>query len=244
MVFFYYFLTNVFFYFLISFRSVDVKNFQSKFKRAEEQASKINLPGAHSDGDAVNGENIPEWVAIFQQFFEYKKSHPSKSVQEEQRREERRTMQRTILPPVQPLGEHTNIITNETSNSRSRRETSNSLVVDGGTMTVVPVANSTSTTPRPVNTRRISITSVNRRNGGHQVSSNLASNAHFDRAGIIEALNESNRSLFRRSYKEVIEDLDLVKERLVQARNENDHDEVELYNNLRKKLLDELQATN
>ncbi len=111
-------------------------------------------------------------------------------------------------------------------------------------MTVLPVANSTSTTPRPVNTRRVSITSVNRHSGVHQVSSNLGSNTHFDRAGIIDALNESNRSLFRRSYKEVIEDLDLVKERLVQARNENDHDEVELYNNLHKKLLDEQQSAN
>jgi hypothetical protein len=231
-----------FFLFFISFRSVDVKNFQSKFKRAEEQASKMSLPGAHSDGDGDLGESIPEWVAIFKQFWEFKKSHPSKSAQEEQRREVRRTMQRTILPPVQPLGEATNQIVNETSASRSRQATSNSLIVEGGNMIVLPASNSTATTPRPMNVRRVSTGSQSRRTSG-LVTNSTGSDSHREISSFMEAMNASNRSLFRRSYKEVLEDYDMAKQRLAQARADNDDDDEKLYSNLLKKLETELYSS-
>ncbi len=233
----------IYFFCFLSFRSVDVKNFQSKFKRAEEQAVEMLLPGAHSVGDGTHGENIPEWVAIFQQYWEHKKSHPSKSAQEEQQREERRTMQRTILPPVQPLGGTTDQLFNETSSSRSHQLSSNSLIVESGSMAVVPVVNSTIATPRPVNSRHISTGGFSRRGSSSQASLVSASHRHHDMQGIMDAMNSSNRALFRRSYKEVLEDFDLVNERLVRARTENDRDGVELYNNLCKKLVDELHAT-
>jgi hypothetical protein len=50
----------------------------------EEDASKLTIPGAHSSGVAEDEENIPEWVTIFQQFWEYKKNFPSKTAQKEQ----------------------------------------------------------------------------------------------------------------------------------------------------------------
>jgi hypothetical protein len=72
-------------------------------------------------------------------------------------------MQRTVLPPVQPLGGATNRIVSETSTSRSRSISSTSLIVEGGSMAVVPVINATTaTTPRPVNTRRVSTGSLTR----------------------------------------------------------------------------------
>ncbi len=136
------------------------------------------MPGAHSNGDVVNGENIPEWVSIFQQFWEHKKSHPSKSVQEEQRCEEHRMMQRTILPPAQPLGGRTNHIINETSTNRSRQHSSNSLIVQNGSMAVVPITTSAMTTPRPINSRHVSTGSLTCHGNIGNGSSNSASNMH------------------------------------------------------------------
>ncbi len=66
---------------------------------------------------------------------------------------------------------------------------------------------------------------------------------HPETSHFLEAMNASNKSLFRRSCKEVLEDLDMVKERLAQARYNNDADEIELYNNLCKNLLAELQSS-
>jgi len=92
----------------------------------------MTLPGAHSAGDSADGEDLPEWVSIFQRYWEYKKSHPSKTVLEEQKQEVRCTMQRTILGPIQPLGEITNEVVNETSSAKSKHKTSKSLIVEGG----------------------------------------------------------------------------------------------------------------
>ena len=84
------------------------------------------LPGAHGTNDGEDGEDVPEWVSIFQQYWEDKKHHTSKSLQEEQKREERRTMQRTILAPLPPLGYNINELVSETSTSTSRQPSSNS----------------------------------------------------------------------------------------------------------------------
>ncbi len=186
------------------------------------------------------GDNLP---AV--QFSEHKKHHPSKSVQEEQRREQRRTMQRTILHPIQPLGEPTNQLVTETSTSRSRQQSSNSLIVEGGSMALIPISNSASTTPRPVNTRHVSSGSLSRRGSNGQILSTTSSNnnMHPELSHFMEAMNASNKSLFRRSYKEVLEDYDIVKERLVRARQDNDVEAEDLYNNMRKNLEAELQST-
>ncbi len=77
-------LFNVYFY-ITSFRLVEPKNFQSKFKRAEGHAMWLSLLGAHSNGMGEEGENIPEWVAIFYQFHKLKQSNPSKAAVEEQK---------------------------------------------------------------------------------------------------------------------------------------------------------------
>jgi hypothetical protein len=121
-------------------------------------------PGAHSTTDGEDGEDVPEWVPIFQKYWEHKKHNPSKSAQEEQKLEEPRTMQRTILPPVPPLGPCGNQIVNETSSTKSQQPYLNSLIVDGGSMRVVPVAQSTTTSPRTVSSRRVSTGSQSLRN--------------------------------------------------------------------------------
>jgi hypothetical protein len=136
---------TVLYLFFSSFRLVEPKNFQSKFKRAEEQAMRLSLPGAHSSGMGEVGENIPEWIAIFHQFHEHKKSNPSKAVVEEQKRSERRTMQRSIFTPAQPFGNvvSSDQLPNESSTATACHPSTNTLVVNGGNMTVVPVSHST-----------------------------------------------------------------------------------------------------
>jgi hypothetical protein len=116
----------------ISYRRISAKEFQVKFNIAEELAAKMMLPGAHSAGDSADGEDLPQWVSIFQRYWEYKKSHPSKTALEEQKREVGRTMQRTILGPIHSLGEITNEVVNETSSAKSKHKTSKSLIVEGG----------------------------------------------------------------------------------------------------------------
>jgi hypothetical protein len=198
----------------------------------------MTLPGAHSAGDSADGEDLPEWVSIFQRYWEYKKSHPSKTALEEQKREARRTMQRTILGPIQPLGEITNEVVNETSSTKSKHKTSKSLIVEGGKMIVVPAVNSTGTTPRPCNSRRVSTSSqCQQKNSIHSTAA-----PHPEIAGMLSFLKESNNNLFRRSYKEILEDLDLMKSRLENARATNDFDAIKLYDGICKKLVSELQG--
>jgi hypothetical protein len=142
---------------------------------------------------------------------------------------------------VQPLGGQTTGIVNETAANRSRQLTSNSLIVEGGTMEVVPVSNSTAITPRPVNARCVSTGSQRHRSSGQQPNS--LSNSRPEISHFMEAMNASNRSLFRRSIKEILEDYDLVKNRLAQARSDDDAEALDLYNNLRKNLEAELQSS-
>ncbi len=56
-------------------------------------------------------------------------------------------------------------------------------------------------------------------------------------------MNTSNRTLFQRSVKEILEDYDLVKDRLAQARADDDADALDLYNNLHKNLESEIQSS-
>jgi len=49
-------------------------------------------------------------------------------------------------------------------------------------------------------------------------------------------LKESNNYLFRRSYKDFLEDLDLMKSRLENARATNDFDAIKLYDGICKEL--------
>jgi hypothetical protein len=64
-------------------------------------------------------------------------------------------MQRSILAPIQPLGGPTDTVPIETSSNESRHPTSNSLIIPGTTMAVIPIAQSSSTF-RPQKTRRVS----------------------------------------------------------------------------------------
>jgi len=199
----------------------------------------MSLPGLHNTSNGDDDENLPEWVSIFQRYWEYKKSHPSKSAQEEQKREIRRTMQRTILPPVQPLGDKVNEVVNETSSSKGKHKSSNSLIVESGKMIVLPTKQSTLTTPMPTNSRCVS--SSAQCSAHNQLQSSNFATARPELSEIAEFMKQNNENLFRRSYKEILEDLDAMKLRLDNARANNDFDAIEMYNSLYKKLVSELK---
>jgi hypothetical protein len=73
-------------------------------KQAEDMATKLLLPGAHSGSPGEEGEQLPHWVELFHRYFELKKNQLSKSASQDQVRFQIRTMQNTILPPPEPLG--------------------------------------------------------------------------------------------------------------------------------------------
>ncbi len=129
---------------------LEQKNFQSKFKRAEEHAIRLLLPGTYSNGIGEVGENIPEWATIFHEFHELKKSNPSKAVIEEQKQIKSHTMQRSIFTPAQPFGNvvPSDQLPNESSNATACHPSTNTLVVNGGTMSIVPVCHFTATSKK------------------------------------------------------------------------------------------------
>lgn len=61
-------------------------------------------------------------------------------------------------------------------------------------------------------------------------------NMHPEISNLMEAMNASNKSLFHHLYKEVLEDYDIVKERLVRAHQDNNTEAEDLYNNMHKSL--------
>jgi hypothetical protein len=183
-----------------SFHPVDAKNFQSKFKRAEEAATKMLLPGTHSTNDGEGGEDVPESVSIFQQYWEHKKSHPSKSMQEEQKREERCTMQHTILAPVPLLGSNINELVSEISTSKSRQPSTNSLIVEGGSMRVVPTVQSTATKPRPITGRRVSTSSQSLRNSNGQTATSSCCSSDNRLSEMMEMMEPSSWKLYQKSF--------------------------------------------
>ncbi len=65
-------------------------------KQAEDMATKLLLPGAHSGGPGEEGEQLPPWVELFHRYFELKKNQLSKSASQDQVCFQIWTMQNTI----------------------------------------------------------------------------------------------------------------------------------------------------
>jgi hypothetical protein len=89
------------------------------------------------------------------------------------------------------------------------------------------------------NSRRVS-TSAQCSAHNQLQSSNFAT-ANPELSEIAEFMKQNNENLFRRSYKEILEDLDAMKLRLDIARANNDFDAIEMYNSLYRKLVSELK---
>ncbi len=106
-------------------------------------------------------------------------------------------------------------------------------------MSVVPVSHSTASGTEKKNSRRVS-TDISPVPKGRGTSG--SNNIRSDLSQMLEVMNTSNRALFQRSLREVLQDQDDVMERLALARQENDASSEALYETLRKKLEAELNA--
>ncbi len=120
-------------------------------------------------------------------------------------------MQRSILAPVQPLGGPTDTVPVETSSNEARHPTSTSLIVTGTTMTVAPIAQSTSIT-RPQNARCVSNNIPTNHSSNGSLCNLSGTNLHPEFQQMMEVMTASNRDLFHCSFREVLQDHDEVME--------------------------------
>jgi hypothetical protein len=150
-------------------------------------------------------------------------------------------MQTSILTPNQPLGiVQSNQPRNETSTGEATRPSSHSLVTQGSSIEVAPVSHSTAaTTTRKRNARRVS-SDISPHTDG--CGSTRSSNVRAEISQMMEAFTQSNNALFRRSYKEILQDHDDVMDRLAAAHTTNNQDRLLFYENIRKKIEAELAA--
>jgi hypothetical protein len=101
-------------------------------------------------------------------------------------------------------------------------------------MTIMPVSHSTASGAKKRNFRRVSTDVSPVPKGRGTLGS---SNIRPDLSQMLDSLNNSNRALFRRSLREVLQDRDDVLERLAAARQANDTRSEALYESLHKKLV-------
>jgi len=245
-----FFTTNVPIYFAsggicAAYRSINVKKFQTKFKKAESEAEKSYLQGAHSSAAGAAGESIPEWMAIFHRYFDLKKSAPPKSKRSAEFRTQLQTTQRTLLQPSQALGssdQDPNLLT-EHSSSSARHPSAKSLVASGGTITLVPINSrdsrnnnarrATSVSPVPVDSGA-SATG----NGGTARGVNGSSLAQMP--DFVSAMNTNLRILMKRSFREINADYEAAANGLTMAERAGDRRRINFYENACKALQDEL----
>jgi hypothetical protein len=80
-----------------------LKNLQTKITEAEARAENMLMQGAHSNGPAEDGKNVPVWEDVFRKYFELKKSSISKSARQVQFWTALQTMRNTLLAPADAL---------------------------------------------------------------------------------------------------------------------------------------------
>jgi hypothetical protein len=205
----------LFVYSIVSFRPVTYKAFQQKFKQAEDMATQMLMPGAHSNRPGEEGEQLPPWMVIFHRFFELKKNQLSKSAAQEQLRIQIRTMQNTILPNVEPLGAE-NATTEQRSEVATQRNNNvlasvNSSVAPGGTLTLsaIPTATARNNERNAIPT---AIGSNNERSVRRRVSSGERRNnsgsarSVCEVSSLVEMMQQNTRALLRRTFAEVQRD--------------------------------------
>jgi hypothetical protein len=130
-------------------------------------------------------------------------------------------MQRSPFTPAEPF---VNVVPsdqlpNKMSNSVTCHQSTNTLVVNGGIISVGPFSNRNACDAKITRTVSTNISPVPK---SHGASGSKSSNVCPDLSQMLEAMNNSNRALLCRSLCEVLQDLDDVLERLARARQVND----------------------
>lgn len=216
-----------------------MKNLQTKITEAEAQAEKLLMPGAHSNGPAEDGENLPVWVDVFRKYFELKKSSISKSAWQEQFRTALQTMRNTLIPPAEALDTRTSSVTRDgaTVEAHTTHPASKSLIAPDGTITLVPAVISNSQTSSSRNVRqRVG-------NAGSTGAGLGITGTGIDRfPEMMMMMNNHTRQLLRRPFQEVHGDYKEAKENLAAAIAANDHGDISFYRAALNALEDELKS--
>jgi hypothetical protein len=225
---------------LHSYEPVTLKSLQTKITEAEAQAERLLMPGAHSNGPAEDGKNLPAWVDVFQKYFELKKSSISKSAWQEQFRTALQTMRNTLIPPAEALDTRTSSVTwdGATVEAHTTHPASKSLIASDGTITLVPAVISNSQTSSS-------------RNVHHRVGNAGSTGAGLGITGtgidrflemMMMMMNNHTRQLLRRPFQEVHGDYKEAKENLVASIAANDHGDISFYCAALNALEDELKS--
>jgi hypothetical protein len=142
-------------------------------------------------------------------------------------------MQRSLFTPEEPFGNvvPSDQLLNECSTAMACHPSTNTLVVNGGTMSVVSGSHSTAPSSKK-NSRHVSNDISPLPKGLGMV---VPTNVHPDLLQMLNTMNNSNHALFHRSLCNVLHDQDDMMERLALARRANDTMSETLYDNLHKK---------
>jgi hypothetical protein len=219
------------------FRPIALKAFQQKIKQAEDMATKLLLPGAHSDHPGEEGEQLLPWVEIFHRYFELKKNQVTKSAAQEQLCVQIQMMQNTILPPPKPLGteDATAELLSEVATVRnSNLPLVNSSIRSGGTLILIPISTATSNNNRNFRHMVSNVPSTNNVNG--------AACSIGDILSLVEMMNQNTRVMFHCPFAEVQRDYKTSMLALERARGDNDDSRVKFYELAVHNLFKELQS--
>jgi len=223
---------------LVRYRPITAKAFQQKFKQAEDYALQLWLPGAHGCGPKEDGEHLPAWVKVFHKYFEEKKAQASRTEAQEAARIQIRTMQRTILPPPEPLGSEnvtTELRTEVAPARRNNHASLNSSVAPGGTLTVEPITASGNNSSRNVR-RRISCAATTTTSGSGGLGRSIS-----DFSSLVDLLNMNTRTLMQRPFRDIESDYERSVAALEKARTEGNEHKERFYEVAVRNLFEELQ---
>ena len=224
--------------YLVRYRPIAAKAFQQKFKQADDYALQLWLPGAHSCGPKDDGEQLPAWVKVFHKYFKEKKAQTSRTEAQEGARIQICTMQRTILPPPEPLGSEnatTELRTKVAPARRNNHASLNSSIAPGGTLTVDPITASGNNSSRNVR-RRISRAATTTTSGSGGLRRSVS-----DFSSLVDLLNMNTRTLKQRPFRDIESDYERSIANLEKARAEGNEQKERFYEVAVRNLFEELQ---
>jgi hypothetical protein len=197
------------------------------------------LPGAHSCGPEEDGEQLPAWVKVFHKYFKEKKAQASRIEAQEAARIQIRTMQRTILPPPEPLGSEnatTELRTEVALARRNNHASLNSSIAPGGTLTVEPITASGNNSSRNVH-RRISCAATTTTTSG----SGGLGRSISDFSSLVDLLNMNTCTLMQRPFRDIELNYERSIANLEKARAEGNEQKERFYEVAVCNLFEELQ---
>jgi hypothetical protein len=177
-------------------------------------------------------------VKVFHKYFEEKKAQVSRTEAQEAARIQIRTMQRSILPPPEPLGSEnatTELRTEVAPVRRNNHASLNSSVAPGGTLTIEPITASGNNSSRNVH-RRISCAATATASGTGGLGRSIS-----DFSSLVDLLNMNTHTLMQRPFRDIELDYERSIANLEKARAEGKEQKERFYGVAVCNLFEELQ---